>query len=263
MSSTPSARRYWLLMWSLLLSLPAVIWFSGINLFATVPLDSLLAQGLYWLTSTGTAPYGVLTVLAIYALSYRCLPKKHFTALVLSVAVAMVSSLTLNQFLKPFFSEARPNAVLLQEQGLLNTKQFYMQEKADRQQQITVATEQYLQQTDAIALSDNIKQHWLHEVGFAFPSGHTLFAVSLSLVVSYFFVIAGQWWLPSILIVWTWLMGISRMVLGMHWSQDVLASSIIGGLIALFSLYWVLRWQTHWTRRYPATPSTFDSELPK
>ncbi|WP_394205720.1 phosphatase PAP2 family protein [Shewanella waksmanii] len=238
-----SVNRVWLIIWSMLIALPATIWLGGYNLFATVELDQVVAQSLYWLTSTGTAPYGVLTVLVVFALCYWRLPRPLMLSAVIAISIAMVSSLSLNQFLKPFFSEPRPNAVLLQQHQLLDTDTFYQLSKVERQQQIALATEQYLQHSNDIALSNKIKQHWVHEVGFAFPSGHTLFAVSLTLVTSYFFILAGQIWLPTLLVIWTWLMGVSRMVLGMHWSQDVLASTFIGGLLAVFSLYLVINYQ--------------------
>ena len=61
---------------------------------------------------------------------------------------------------------------------------------------------------------------------FSFPSGHTLQAVSFSLIASA--------WFPMLippLLVFTLLVAASRIVLGLHYPSDVLAASAIGLLL--------------------------------
>jgi len=66
---------------------------------------------------------------------------------------------------------------------------------------------------------------------FSFPSGHTLHAVAFSIVaVSYYPMLA---WL---LVPFTLLVAVSRVVLGLHYPSDVLAGAVLGALIALASL---------------------------
>ena len=72
--------------------------------------------------------------------------------------------------------------------------------------------------------------------GSSFPSGHTLstaaFATALTLI-------ATRLWPPSIrvalplAVLWVGLMGMSRLVLGVHWPSDVLAAICLGLLIPL------------------------------
>jgi undecaprenyl-diphosphatase len=69
---------------------------------------------------------------------------------------------------------------------------------------------------------------------FSFPSGHTLHAVSFSLIALAWFP-----WLAPLLIPFTVLVAISRVVLGMNYPSDVLAATLIGGALAGVSL-WLL-----------------------
>jgi undecaprenyl-diphosphatase len=66
---------------------------------------------------------------------------------------------------------------------------------------------------------------------FSFPSGHTLHAVAFSIVACS--------WYPSLAIVliqFSALVGLSRVVLGLHYPSDVVAASLIAALLAGASL---------------------------
>jgi len=66
---------------------------------------------------------------------------------------------------------------------------------------------------------------------FSFPSGHTLHAVSFTVVaLSHYPVLA---WL---LLPFTASVALSRVVLGLHYPSDVLAATAIGGLLAATSI---------------------------
>ncbi|MEO7433725.1 MAG: phosphatase PAP2 family protein [Dokdonella sp.] len=62
---------------------------------------------------------------------------------------------------------------------------------------------------------------------FSFPSGHTLHAVSFSMIA-----IAWFPWLAAVLLPFTLLVAISRVVLGLHYPSDVLAATFIGIVLA-------------------------------
>jgi undecaprenyl-diphosphatase len=66
---------------------------------------------------------------------------------------------------------------------------------------------------------------------FSFPSGHTLHAVAFSVMTS-------AWFPETAWVVWpfTFLVALSRPVLGLHYPSDVLAGAAIGAAVAALSL---------------------------
>ncbi len=66
---------------------------------------------------------------------------------------------------------------------------------------------------------------------FSFPSGHTLHAVSFSLISVYYFPA-----LMPLVLPFTLLVALSRPVLGLHYPSDVIAGAALGAVIALTSI---------------------------
>jgi undecaprenyl-diphosphatase len=67
---------------------------------------------------------------------------------------------------------------------------------------------------------------------YSFPSGHTLHAVSFTLVLYGYF--PQMIW---ILLPFAVLVALSRMILGLHYPSDVLAGALIGGVLAPLSFH--------------------------
>jgi undecaprenyl-diphosphatase len=78
-------------------------------------------------------------------------------------------------------------------------------------------------------------QPWIAPLDeYSFPSGHTLHAVSFSLVALAYYPMLAWLLLPFSVSV-----AVSRVVLGMHYPSDVFAASLIGTLLASVSLWLV------------------------
>jgi undecaprenyl-diphosphatase len=67
---------------------------------------------------------------------------------------------------------------------------------------------------------------------FSFPSGHTLHAVSFSIVASFYY--PALIWL---VVPFSLLVALSRPVLGLHYPSDVLAGALIGATLAGLSFF--------------------------
>jgi undecaprenyl-diphosphatase len=67
---------------------------------------------------------------------------------------------------------------------------------------------------------------------FSFPSGHTLHAVSFTLIALAYFPV-----LAPLLVPFTVLVMLSRIVLGLHYPSDVLAATAIGSVLGALSLW--------------------------
>ncbi|WP_108651736.1 phosphatase PAP2 family protein [Dongshaea marina] len=225
--------QFMLMSWLLLAIIPAGFIITQISLFPGISLDGASSSLLYWITRSGNAPDGALTVVVVLLLGLFYLPRRIFRRLVLALIISLTLSLSLSHQLKNYFQEPRPNIVWLASQDLLSVPGFYQQPSSQRAELMSSA----LQRMDASQLiSPSIERHWEKEVGYAFPSGHTIFATTLALVAAYYFLSAGFILIPVIICGWSLAMGLSRMLLGMHWPVDVLVSVLLAGMISALAI---------------------------
>lgn len=110
-----------------------------------------------------------------------------------------------------------------------------------------VAAQMTLTGVVGVALYKLIKQHAVRERPFithsaiqcasapldrySFPSGHTMHAVSFTLLMAHAF---PEWALP--LTAFTCLVALSRVILGLHYPTDVAAGAALGGVLAFASM---------------------------
>jgi hypothetical protein len=82
-----------------------------------------------------------------------------------------------------------------------------------------------------------LRKHWQKETGFAFPSGHTMFAASWALLGVGLLWPRRRWVTLALLLTWaTAVMG-SRLALGMHWPQDLIVATLISWLLVTLATW--------------------------
>ncbi|QPB42128.1 phosphatase PAP2 family protein [Rodentibacter haemolyticus] len=198
--------------------------------------NSQLIEADYWLyllTETGSVPYALITC-AVFALILGFLFKnrKQWFLGVMVMAFAVVATQALKTGLKAVFKEPRPFTVYLAEQTHTNAENFY---KNDRSQRALIARDFYSTQTDTPAW---LVKHYENETGYSFPSGHAIFAATwLMLAAGFTQLLGNRSWKAKLLMgamaVWSLLMLVSRVRLGMHYPIDLLVSILSAWVISM------------------------------
>lgn len=85
----------------------------------------------------------------------------------------------------------------------------------------------------------DIKFFLISENGYSFPSGHAVMSVVFYGIISYFiYKICKKWWQKLILLstffIFIFLIGLSRIYLGVHWTSDIIVGWLLGFLILVF-----------------------------
>ncbi|MFQ2000767.1 phosphatase PAP2 family protein [Aeromonas veronii] len=238
-ASTASLTRSQVLGFTALLILPLL-------LLATLPWQpfltgSLQSGWLWWsyaLTRMVDIPgIGVSGALLLLLTRYKLkLELTPFIALGCALAALLASDWVLKSLIKHLTEEPRPYLLWLESQALIPAiKHFYASSVDVRSEQVHAASQ-------LLALPEWLGHHWQKEVNYAFPSGHSIAAISLAQFFGLIWLArapTGVWLLP----LWALGIGLSRMVMGMHWPVDVLASALLGTLTALIAARW-------WLHRY-------------
>lgn len=220
----------------ILLIMPLAVWVSG---WQWQPgSDGHLLKVLFWMTETVTSPWGILTSVIFSAWFLWCLRfrLKPAIGLVLMLSAALLIGQGVKSYIKGQVQEPRPFVLWLEKTYSIDDSQFYQLSRKQRGEMVG----RQLQNDRQIPLW--LRQHWQFETGFAFPSGHTLFAASWALLG------VGLLWprrhfkTVMVLMVWaTAVMG-SRLVLGMHWPRDLVVATLISWLLITLACWLVQRW---------------------
>jgi len=142
--------------------------------------------------------------------------------------------------IKPAAAVPRPNIIALAESGQLGLEPgaFYaLGDKAARRLYLGPRLDA-LGESGELRLAPAVRDHWVEETGYSFPSGHALAAMTFAA----FFVAVGLWWLSGwrrILTLATpaWALAVihSRPILRVHSAFDVsvgAAEGLVVGLLA-------------------------------
>lgn len=189
---------------------------------------------LFLLTETGSTPYAFITSTVFILVLVRFTRQYYSPILVIFVCVLSITlTQAIKSSMKSTFKEPRPFVSALFPN---KTDEFYQLPRKQRSNLV-------------LAQSENkthfVTTHHAKEVGYSFPSGHTIFAVSwLLLFVGFCVNIPSQGviFLQIFATIWAALMLVSRLRLGMHYPIDLFASTLIAWGIHLIIFLWIVPW---------------------
>ncbi|MDN0086547.1 phosphatidylglycerophosphatase B [Yersinia nurmii] len=220
----------------LLLLMPVAVWISGWHWQPGA--SGFWLKGLFALTETVTAPWGIVTSIILSGWFLWCLRfrLKPAAGLLMILTLVIVVGQGVKSLIKEQVQEPRPFVVWLENQNHLTSEEFY---QLPRKERSAMVKEQLQNQT---LVPKWLVKHWRFETGFAFPSGHTVFAATWALLG------VGLLWprrhYKTVGLLMVWAMGVmgSRLVLGMHWPQDLIVATFISGLLVALATMGVQRW---------------------
>lgn len=204
-------------------------------------LTSQFATVVLWVAHSGgrigASLLGLLLLLLLSVLrnvSRRQRWKDFFIAILLFVLFAGGGAFLNEHFIKPTFGYPRPNIQFLCGKNgggplKMTTGRFYAPPtKAERR----VPLRKLLSSNPApVALTPDIRDHWVWEVGYSFPSGH---AFASMLYATLFSALAVSWlparrsWLFFLLLPWAVIVCWSRLILRVHTPLDITAGGLQG-----------------------------------
>ncbi|MFV8751301.1 phosphatase PAP2 family protein [Nannocystaceae bacterium ST9] len=232
--------------------IPALAIVIGLGMFLpAVALDGPVARGAVWVADSGSAavvPWVALILLAIVVtrpglpLRTRGLEAVVLLGLLLLALGGM--SWANEHLIKPAMAIPRPNIVELADQGVLGLSpdEFYaLGDKPDRSAYLA----ERLAEPSAPPLAAEVREHWLVETGYSFPSGHSLAAMTFSA----FFLTLALSYLDRrrrrlvflILPIWALAVIASRPLLRVHSALDIGVGACEGVVIGLLSVM-LARW---------------------
>ncbi|KHT22796.1 MULTISPECIES: phosphatidylglycerophosphatase B [Pectobacterium] len=221
---------------ALLLIMPMIIWMSGWQWQPEY--DGLWLRVLFWITETVTSPWGILTsiVLSIWFLWCLRFRLKPALGLLVIMAITVLIGQGIKSVIKEWVQESRPYVVWLEKNHQVDDSYFYSLPRKERSELVKT------QLQDQTQIPQWLRSHWQFETGFAFPSGHTMFAATWALLG------VGLLWArrhyKTVVILMLWASGVmgSRLVLGMHWPQDLVVATLISWLLVVVASWLAQRW---------------------
>ena len=169
-------------------------------------------------------------------------------AMIAAMSVALALMASFNEYLlKPTIASPRPNIVALAEQdalgpGITTGAQFYaLGDKDTRREQLAP----HLAELEQPALSELVREHWAHETGFSFPSGHATSSMTFATMIFALGLVWLSGWrrrLSSLAPIWAVCVVYSRPLLRVHRPIDVSVGTLVGmvlGLLAFGAISWV------------------------
>lgn len=219
-----------------LLLMPLAVWVSGWH-WQPGGNEGLL-KGLYWVTETVTAPWGIVTSLLLSAWFLWCLRfrLKPAVGLFILLSAAIAIGQGIKSTIKDQVQEPRPFVMWLESTYHVDEKHFYSLHRKER----GALVKEQLQ--DQKVVPAWLSKHWQFETGFAFPSGHSLFAATWALLGVGLLWPRRHYKTVAVLMVWATGVMASRLLLGMHWPRDLAFAVLIGWLLVTIACWLAQRW---------------------
>ncbi|MBX9444259.1 phosphatidylglycerophosphatase B [Dickeya chrysanthemi] len=219
-----------------LMVLPILVWSIGWQWQPTV--SGWWLNPLFWMTETVSAPWGILTslVLSAWFLWLLRLPARQALVLLTILFTSVVAGQGIKSAMKNWTQEPRPFVVWLEQAHQVDDRYFYSLPVDER----AGLLEQQLQQ--ASSLPQWQRQHWQEQSDYAFPSGHAMFAVTWALLAVGLLWTRRHYMTVALIILWANSVIASRLLLGMHWPQDVAAAAVISAGVSLVAVWLAHRW---------------------
>ena len=202
----------------------------------------------FWLFISNTGgtfgvPIITLAFCLLLSVHYKGWAKKmlFLTISLLAFSAILGGFAQLNEyFIKEKLRIERPNIVFLHENKNFNSERFYnLPTKKERRQYL----EDYLNGKtpdyntfNEKPLHPDVLNHWAHETGFSFPSGHSVNAFLMATLMAYILLFTYHdfrrrsfFMLPFL---WATLVALSRVILGVHSPTDITIGALMGSLLA-------------------------------
>lgn len=202
---------------------------------------SVLCLGAYWITQSG-GWLGSFIIVAIISVAYAFIPLHPRAKIVMFIRTLLTLIIILGAFaklneslIKSRFAVSRPSHMLI----LKTTKSRV---SLDSIYQLVVPERRVFFQkvidSDTVSfnrIDKRVLGHWIYEVGYSMPSGHTFNAFLLASMLAFsLFELNNRrigWWL-YISMFWAAAVGLSRIILGVHTPLDVTIGAALGLLIS-------------------------------
>lgn len=217
----------------LLLIMPIIVWISG---WIWRPNgNSPQLESLYWITETSSFPWAVITSLlfSIWFVWLLNLSTKSAIRLIFILAIAIIAGQGVKSLIKESIEEPRPFVAWLESEYQIDDEAFYQLLRKERAQ---LVKQQLINEN---RVPSWLGSHWQNETGYAFPSGHALFSATWAIFAMLLLWPRKHYLSTAIIIVWAVIVAGSRLMLGMHWPQDLMLSIILAGFIAFITCRYI------------------------
>ncbi len=201
----------------------------------------------FWLFISNTGgtvgvPFITIVFCVLISLHYKGWKKRLLVIMGSLVIFSLVlgGGAQLNEFfIKEKLNVERPNIKYLSENNGFDSQAFYaFDNKAERREFI----EAFVQKEgsgsitfDGATLHPKVIEHWLHETGYSFPSGHSVNAFLMATLMAYIILFIYSdfrrrmfYLLPF---VWAILVALSRVILGVHSPLDITLGALMGSAV--------------------------------